>query len=161
MTNIEPVAKQGVRKSTLPDEIWARVEPTFREQVGVGKAIRVKTVADSLEISSPSVSTWLNGHGRPTIPNLMGLISILKLNPFQVLPEYFPAPEPWRQVAIENGDDPEDPRVRSAYELGFEAAKSTITVVARSQLSGGYKALPSPKLLLVADSATAPEDPEE
>ena len=69
---------EGTRPPTLPDELWDAVRPLLQKTIGVGKAIRVKEIADALGVSSPSVSAWINDKNRPNSYNLLKVIPIIQ-----------------------------------------------------------------------------------
>lgn len=90
MANVFSVRKgTGTRQPTLPNPIWERVFPLLRENIGAGREFQVKQVAEHLGIKSPSVSSWINNKGRPTVPNLIGVLRFIGQDPSALLPEFF------------------------------------------------------------------------
>jgi len=145
MPNIEAVTKDGARKPVLPDEIWARVEPLLVESIGLRKRFQVKRVADSLGLSPPSVSTWINGKGRPTLNNLIATLRLLGHDPVELIPEYLKTnDQPWRALALQHGDDPDDPIVEEVYTAAFQGAIGLTSEWAKGELARrrGGKDLP-------------------
>jgi transcriptional regulator with XRE-family HTH domain len=138
MPNVHFMTKEakGVRKPTLPDDVWEKVEPLLLEAIGVGKPFKVKQIADALDISSPSVSPWINGKGRPTLHHLIKTLQIIGHDPVELLPEYLKASdEPWRVLAIQHGEDPTDPTVQEVYSSAFQGALGLTSEWAKGELT--------------------------
>lgn len=150
----------GTRRPTLPDDVWARVEPLLVANIGLGRKFMVKDVAVALGLSSPSVSTWINGGGRPNLENLIRCLSFIGANPVELLPEYLgPNLEPWRAIAVADGEDPEDPNVREVYATAYQGAVGATSAYAKSELAR-RRSVGTKKMLGVRELTEEPATPK-
>jgi transcriptional regulator with XRE-family HTH domain len=79
----------------------------LERKVGPKKQFSVKSVAEAVGVSSPSVSTWVNDKSRPNQTNLQACLRFIGEDPAEVAPELFggasglePSYGAWEEAAL-------------------------------------------------------------